>query len=277
MIYHEPPLSHRFSLIRFLLPMCLIAFRLNDHPKYALVMGSNRDETYSRPTQPAHFWEDAPTVLAGRDEKAGGTWMGVTRTGRWAAVTNVRDPGSRSDDAPSRGDLVTSFLQDDASPLEYVVTLEQDADRYNGFNLVVGRMDEAAYLSNYDDGARPIEPGVHGLSNHLLNTAWPKVERATRRLGEVTAGTADVEAILDLLDDRECYDDERLPDTGIGQEAEKALSPVFIETDGYGTRASTVLIITHDGHVTFVERTFEEGIEAGTRRFDFDARERKEI
>lgn len=250
--------------------MCLIAFRLNDHPEYALVMGSNRDETYSRPTQQAHFWDDAPSVLAGRDEKAGGTWMGVTRTGRWAAVTNVRDPGSYKDDAPSRGDLVSEFLQDDVAPIEYVARLQREADRYNGFNLVVGRMGKAAYLSNYDSGARPIEPGVHGLSNHLLNTPWPKVDRATQRLKEATTGTVHVATILDLLDDRERFEDERLPDTGIGPEAEKALSPVFIETDGYGTRASTVLLITHDGQVTFVERTFQEGTEAATRRFEFE-------
>ena len=276
--------------------MCLIVFAFDEHPDYQLILGANRDEFHARPTKPARFWKDHPHVLAGRDEKAGGTWMGVTRSGAWAAITNVRNPGSHDPDAPSRGRLVADYLAHEPDPSAY---LEQvDADAYNGFNLLVGTPGETRYLSNAGNGIRPLEPGIHGLSNRLLNAPWPKVEAAraglrdldlpgTTALGPPSAsdeppeagdarlpdGREDpVAAVLDLLDDREPFPDETLPDTGVGLETERMLSPIFIESNGYGTRSSTVLLIGRDGTVTFAEKTFDHGSPEATRRYSFRIR-----
>jgi len=276
--------------------MCLIVFAFDDHPDYQLVLGANRDEFYERPTTPARFWKDAPNVLAGRDEKAGGTWMGVTRSGSWAAITNVRNPGSHDPDAPSRGRLVANYLEQEPDPRTY---LEQvDADAYNGFNLLVGTSDEVWYLSNVDNGVQNVSAGVHGLSNRILNAPWPKVEAARERLRSLSLDAPDdvgpaadggdrpeagdprlpesaddpVAAVLDLLEDREPFPDDALPDTGVGLETERMLSPLFIESDTYGTRSSTVLLVARDGTVTFAEKTFHSGTAEATRRFSFRIR-----
>lgn len=259
--------------------MCLIAFRYSDHPEYALVFAGNRDEFYERPTAPAQFWDDAPHVLAGRDRKAGGTWLGVTRTGRWAAITNVRDPSSRDPDAPSRGQLVADALTGSQPPEDYVRSVAARATQYNGFNLLVGSPSACWHLTNRadltedaDDPVRmqAVAPGTHGLSNATLDTPWPKVKRGTRKLDAALADGAGPERLLDLLDDREPAPDDELPDTGVGQAVERMLSPLFIESPDYGTRSSTVLLIRHDGRVTFAERTFERGTPVGTREFSFE-------
>ena len=256
--------------------MCLLTFRWNQHPTHALVLAANRDEFYERPTDPAHFWDDAPHVLAGRDRSAGGTWMGVTRTGRWAALTNVRalDIRDPKPDAPSRGHLVADFLTGTTSPRNYIADVAARGSRYNGFNLLVGTPACCLYYSNHDGTIRTVSPGTHGLSNHLLDTPWPKVERSTRRLEqavETANGAApNPNALLDLLDDRTRAPDEALPDTGVGLEAERMLSPPFIESPDYGTRASTVLLLRYDGRVRFVEQTFVQGTPDRTREFVFD-------
>ena len=257
--------------------MCLLTFHWNQHPTHALILAANRDELYERPTAPAHFWDDAPHVLAGRDESAGGTWMGVTRTGRWAALTNVRalDIRDPKPDAPSRGHLVADFLTGTASPQEYMTAVSDRGDRYNGFNLLVGTLDACLYYSNHDGTVRTVSTGTHGLSNHLLDTPWPKVKRSTRRLRqavETANGHApDPEGLLDLLDDRTPAPDHALPRTGVGLETERMLSPPFIESPDYGTRASTVLLLRRDGHVRFVEQTFVNGTLGRTRDFAFDS------
>lgn len=250
--------------------MCLILISYDQHPDYPLVVAANRDEFYGRPTAPAAFWDDAPHVLAGRDLKAGGTWMGVTRTAHWAAVTNYRDPSTHKEEAPSRGKLVADFLREQSDPEAYLRQLVPEANRYNGFNLLVGTLDELGYYSNRDSAVRMLDPGLYGLSNHLLDTGWPKVERGRKKLrrllddGDVTA-----DRLLDLLYDKEKPAEERLPDTGIGLAGERVLSPMFIESEKYGTRSSTVLIVDRTGHVTFAERTFDHGTDPETRRFEF--------
>lgn len=251
--------------------MCLLAFRWMDHPRYALVLAGNRDEAYARPTAPADFWDDAPEVLAGRDLKAGGTWMGVSTSGRWSVITNIRNPDSVREDAPSRGHLVSEYLQSRADPVEHLESLAPDAHRYNGFNLIAGDLHTCAYLSNGRDGVEHVEPGMHGLSNAVLDDDWPKTQKAVATLRRLTQ-TDEVapDALLAMLDDRDPFPAEKLPDTGVGAEVEQMLSPLFIETENYGTRASTVLLITHDGHVTFVERTFHQGEPGDTRRFEFE-------
>lgn len=260
--------------------MCLIAFAFDAQPDYALVLAANRDEFYDRPTAPAHFWDEEPGLLAGRDERAGGTWMGVTRAGRFAALTNHRDPERRRDDAPSRGTLVTRFLRDQRAPQAFLDDLAERADRYNGFNLLAGTFPSGgdpalAYLSNRSDaGPQAVAPGVHGLSNELLDTPWPKVEKADAALRALLeADRPAPEPLLDLLNDRTPAPRDALPDTGVPDDLERALSSVFIQTDGYGTRSSTALLIgrggSDGGSVTFVERSFEEGASPTDRRFTF--------
>ena len=167
--------------------MCLILFGLKSHPKYGLVIAANRDEYYERPTAPAAFWEDVPDLLAGRDLRAGGTWLGITIKGRIAAITNYRDPGFIISNAPSRGKLVSDFLLGKEVPLEYLGKLEQKANQYNGFSLIVGQKDDLCWFSNREDQPHHIEPGIHGLSNRFLDTPWPKVTQGRDAMAEVTA------------------------------------------------------------------------------------------
>jgi len=252
--------------------MCLILLGYHAHPRYPLIVAANRDEFHDRPTDPAAFWSNTPHVLAGRDKKAGGTWMGVTKRGRWAAITNYRDPSTRRDDAPSRGHLVADYLTQTTSPDEYVHEVASRGERHNGFNILVGTPDQVKYYSNRGGAVRSLSHGVHGLSNHLLNTEWPKVERGKRKLQRLLEREShlDAEELLEVLHDTETPDDERLPDTGVGLAGERLLSPMFIEGDNYGTRSSTVLLVDASHHVTFVERTFENGAGTMTQQYDFD-------
>jgi uncharacterized protein with NRDE domain len=251
--------------------MCLLTFAYNAHPDYPLVFAGNRDEFYERPTDPAAFWEDAPHVLAGRDRKAGGTWMGVARTGHWGVVTNVRAPGTYRPEARSRGALVSEYLVETPDPETYLQQVADESEAYNGFNLLLGTPDQLLYLSSQEGVVHSVAPGIHGLSNDRLDTPWPKVEQATADLRRCLEDAVEPEALLALLDQRTPFAEERLPDTGVGAETERLLSPMFIESENYGTRCSTVLLIDRAGHVTFVERTFEEGQPDGTRHFSFRA------
>ena len=238
--------------------VCLILFANEANPRYRLVLAANRDELYSRPTAPAAYWEEAPNVLAGKDLESGGTWLGVTCSGRVAAVTNFRGPGKAQENAPSRGNLVRGFLMS-SEPHVFVDKLRTRAWNYNGFNLLVGSDQELWWYSNrYDEQPHRIIPGIHGLSNHLLDTPWPKVERGKRALEHHIVGEKEItaEQVFPILEDRSPAADEELPDTGVGQELERVLSAPFISTQYYGTRSSTVLLIEHTGSVTFVERSF---------------------
>jgi uncharacterized protein with NRDE domain len=239
--------------------MCLIMFSLHQHPGYRLVLAANRDEFYDRPTQPLSRWDDLPDVYAGRDIKGRGTWLGVTRSGRIAAITNYRDPTSVRADAPSRGLLVSGFLSGTERPEAYLRQLEQYGRRYNGFNLIAGDQTGLWYLSNRSGGARKLEPGLYGLSNHLLDTPWPKVRNAKAAMSRLlkSGGSPDVEQVLEALKNNRCAPDADLPDTGVGLENERTLSPIFISGADYGTRSSSVLTVDDAGAVTFWERTYE--------------------
>jgi uncharacterized protein with NRDE domain len=242
--------------------MCLILLAHRAHPAYPLVLASNRDELYARPAAPAAVWPDAPRVLAGRDLRGGGTWMGVTRDGRWAALTNHRDPRAERAGAPSRGELVSDYLRGSLPPAEYLARLRPRAPEYNGFNLLLGDAGSALWFSNRAGHAgEPLRPGVHGLSNALLDTPWPKVRRGRRELARLLddSGEPDPDHLLDVLLDRAYAADHLLPDTGVGMEWERALSASFIATPDYGTRASTALLIDHEGGILLVERTFAPG------------------
>lgn len=250
--------------------MCLILFAQNAHPEYPLVFAGNRDEFYDRPSAPAAFWDEAPHVLGGRDLKAGGTWLGITERGHWATVTNVRDQMPSRDDAPSRGHLVAEYLKDESAPEAYVQSVAENADQYNGFNLLVGTREETLYFSNRDGSPGFVTDGIHGMSNAQLDDPWPKVERGTSSLRAVLDDEVTAERLLDILDDRRPAPDDELPRTGVGRKTERMLSPPFIEGDTYGTRTSTVILMHRSGAVTFVERSFDRGTPTESRRFSFD-------
>ena len=252
--------------------MCLILFAYDFCPDFHLILAANRDEYYSRPTKPLGLWDDAPQVLAGRDLKEMGTWLGVTRSGRVSAITNFRDPASVIADAPTRGHLVSNFLVGQVRPNAYMEKIRANGKKYNGFNLLVGDTCALYYYSNRDDRIRKLKPGIHGLSNQLLDTPWPKVEKGKKQLEKIvqSPGRPDIEAIFQLLFDQSCPSDHLLPDTGVGIEMERMLAPLFITSEIYGTRCSSILLMEKSGKITFYERSFEmkEGkvSESGTVR-----------
>jgi len=254
--------------------MCLLLLAIKSKPGYKLVLAANRDEYYDRPTAPACFWNEAPDLLAGQDLLAGGTWLGITRTGRIAAITNYRDPATLKSRAPSRGKLVTGFLMGgEVSPPAFIEELSHEADQYNGFNLVLGSKERLWWYSNRAREARILDPGYHGLSNHLLDTPWPKVVRSKKAFAALVAkeGSPVPESLFHLLADRRTAPDENLPDTGVGLEWERILSAVFIASPTYGTRSTTLVLIDDQDNVTFLERTYR-GREPGSheeRRYEF--------
>jgi len=252
--------------------MCLFFCAFEIHPVYRLIIAANRDEFYERPSRPAAFWPEAPELLAGRDLQGGGTWFGVTRSGRLAAITNYRDPASHRNDAPSRGLLLTDYLLGQADPAGYLEQVRRKGAAYNGFNLIVGTTRELYYYSNRKGGVIALTPGLYGLSNHLLDTPWPKVARGKEALGDLLARGEDLspEALFGILADRAIAEDRLLPDTGVGLDWERVLSARFITSPVYGTRSSTLLYVDRRDRVTFIERNFNAKPEPqGTARFEF--------
>jgi uncharacterized protein with NRDE domain len=238
--------------------MCLIVFAWQIIPGLPLVAAANRDEFYARPTAPAAWWSDHPQVYAGRDLEGGGTWLGITRDGRFAAITNVRAPGDRRDDAPSRGRLVANYLTSTLSPQEYIREIGARAHVYNGFNLLVGDAAQLVWYSNRGDAdprnGKPLAPGIYGLSNDLLDTPWPKVVRTKAQFSSLLCQGAPQDAYFEMLTDTARPPDRHLPDTGVGTEMERLLSSVWIESPNYGTRASTMVHLDQRGNAVLQER-----------------------
>jgi uncharacterized protein with NRDE domain len=252
--------------------MCLILLAWDSHPDYSLIVAANRDEFYDRPTAPAAFWADAPSVLGGRDLRAAGTWLGLDRRGRFAAVTNYRQGEREPAAARSRGRLVSDFLTTGVPAQEYIARVEQDADRYNGFNLIIGAAGSLLYFSNREGTPRTLKPGVYGLSNHLLDSPWPKVTSGKTGLSALLeqGGPQLITDLFALLADRSQPADELLPDTGIGHQWERLLATAFISSQEYGTRSSTVVLIGRNRRVVFVERSFGPSGKPGEPvRFEF--------
>jgi uncharacterized protein with NRDE domain len=251
--------------------MCFIVFAYQVHPSYRFIAAANRDEYYERPTSPADFWKEAPQVLAGRDLKEGGTWMGVTRGGKFAAITNYRDPGAFQKDAPSRGKLVSNFLTGSESAAAYIEGLSRKRQAYNGFNLICGDPGNLFVYSNRGKMEK-LGPGIYGLSNHLLDSPWPKIIKGRKALTAAMPNKgADLEAALfKILSDRKIAPDRRLPSTGIELEKERLLSSIFIQSPGYGTRSSSVLLMAKNRRVKFVEEVFDGNPESWVEsRFSF--------
>lgn len=242
--------------------MCLILFAYRAHLKYKLIVAANRDEFYERPTAPTHYWEDYPHILAGRDLNKMGTWMGVTKAGRFAALTNYRNPEEKTDEKRSRGELVGDFLKCDVHSEDYMQKVVENRKLYSGYNLLVGDTNELYYYSNIEDKLLRVEPGIYGLSNKLLNTDWPKVKRGKERLSKIMCENNEtmVDQLMACLQNTDPAPDEILPNTGVSLEWERILSPMFIKSESYGTRSSTVLLMT-DEEVYYNERVYsKEGI-----------------
>ncbi|MBP6096313.1 MAG: NRDE family protein [Methyloversatilis sp.] len=255
--------------------MCLIALGWKTRPDCPLLVIANRDEFHRRATEPLAFWADAPDVLAGRDLESGGTWMGVTRSGRFAALTNYRDPSTQRSDARSRGLLVSGFLTSDACAADYGEAVRAQAHHCNGFNLLLcdgNTLFWVGYRGRGDAQTRELEPGVHALSNHLPGTPWPKLVRARRgfenALGALPNWPQTFSTGFAVLADERRADDADLPDTGVGIEWERQLSSVFIGGEEYGTRSGSILQITGE-RIRFEERRHGPGGRyAGLTRFD---------
>ncbi len=240
--------------------MCLTVFAYKVHPDYPLIFASNRDEFYDRPASPATFWYDHPSLLAGRDLKAGGTWLGITRDYRFAAITNYRDMSAIKKNAPSRGDIITNYISSNLATPEFLSLLKKSADSYNGFNLIAGDVNDLWYYTNQKDDPVQIEPGYHTLSNAFLDTPWPKTEKALSEFKTVINEHGPEEnRIFELLQNTERYPDESLPSTGLSAEMERVVSSIFITSKNYGTRCSTVICSNPDADTTFTEITYKKG------------------
>lgn len=254
--------------------MCLIFFAINHHPKYAFILAANRDEFYARPTAPALFWKEQPDLLAGQDlQEIGntfpGTWLGINKSGRLAMVTNYRDLRKIKSKASSRGKLVSDFLCGQKEGFQYLSSVETVADQYNGFNLLVGDASQLYYFSSEQKGIKTLNSGIFGISNHLLDTPWPKVINGKKKFSTILSSGKDIhpELLLDMMQDSIQAPEDQLPDTGVGTTREKMLSPAFIESEDYGTRCTTIILIKKNGEVSFTEKSYKTSTEL--RQFEF--------
>lgn len=253
--------------------MCLILVAWRVHPDYPLVVAANRDEFFARPAAEAAWWKDAKNVFAGRDLEAGGTWLGLGRDGRFAGLTNFRDPPRNRNDAPSRGALVADFLTGNESTASALARLQTQGPRYNAFNLFVSDGDSLGIYESASGSARILEPGIYALSNHLLDTPWPKVTAGKSRLARALRALPDDTPLRELLRDDRPAPDAALPRTGVSLAWERMLSSAFIRAPGYGTRCSTVITRDRHGWMHVTESTWNDvGLESGrvVERFQVD-------
>jgi len=253
--------------------MCLLVIAWQVHPRYRLVVAANRDEFHERPTEPMALWPPPDDLIAGRDLRAGGTWLGVDRRRRFGIVTNFRELQRPAPGAPSRGNLIPGYLRNPAPVTEYIHNLEAVAEQYSGFNLLLTDHDSLWYVSNRAPRfAQSLPPGIYGLSNELLDTPWPKLQRVRQRFDALInqADTLPEEALFAILaDSTQAGVDDSLPDTGLSREWEQLLSSPFISNGEYGTRCSTLVRIDETGALTLNERRFgPQGILLGDTRFD---------
>lgn len=242
--------------------MCTILIAHQVSKQHPLLVLANRDEFYSRPTTAAAEWQDMPSLIAGRDLQSGGTWFGA-RNQRWASITNVRE-GSRDKDEPrhhkSRGWLVLDYLQSNLEPETFLQKIDSIEEEFAGYNLLLGDGLQLWYMSNRINEPVHLKPGIYGLSNHLLDTPWPKVTRGKEELASlIEAPDLDYNRAFSILADTTLAEDDELPDTGVPYRWEKVLSATFIKTPDYGTRCSTLLSFDKDRHYRFIERRYNDG------------------
>ena len=242
--------------------MCLIVFAYQQHPVYNLILVANRDEHYARETQPLHPWHNPADIIAGRDLQQNGTWLGISREGRFSAVTNVRNGFKNLPASRSRGLLTTEFLSSNISAENYAQALIQTTVPYNGFNLILADSDGLFYVSNSGQSEAPylqqIQPGIHSLSNASLNTPWPKARAQQQALQELLDHPEiSADNLISQMADPQQYADSELPDTGVGIELERALSGSFIRMETYGTRCTTVVLQDYSGHTRIIEQNYD--------------------
>ena len=254
--------------------MCLILFSYKNTPQYKLILISNRDEFHNRLTKPLNFWENNPDIISGIDMVGSGTWLGLNKNGRFAALTNYRDPLSIKANAPTRGDIVRNFLESNIDPKTYLIEIQKNnPKKYNGFNLLAGDLNSMYYTSNRINNVLNIEPGLYGLSNSLLNVSWPKLEKGKKELNRVISKNSKFsnEELFNILTDKTRPPENELPDTGIGLEWEKMLSSIFIQNPIYGTRSSSIILIDYENKARFIERTYDpiDYSKAATKTFCF--------
>lgn len=251
--------------------MCLLVFSYSSHSDYKLILAANRDEFYKRPAQPAHYWKNKPSIYAGVDDEAGGTWLGVNKKGKIAALTNFRDLGNLKQNAPTRGKIVSDFLEDKINKRLYSENLINTADNYNGYNLIFGEVNSLLYFSSITKKVEELKPGIYSLSNHLLNSPWPKNKKINSLFNEVISRkNFSVAELFEILSDKEEFEENMLPDTGLPKEIERAISPIFIVSPSYGTRSSTVILVDNDDTLFFEEHTYDEnGTVTGTSTTTF--------
>jgi uncharacterized protein with NRDE domain len=236
--------------------MCLIVFGWQVHPEFPLVVAANRDEFFARPTRPAGYWPDYPQVMGGVDLQAGGTWLGITGTGRFAAITNVREP-KMPPGQQSRGVLTRNFLISDLSAETYASGI--DGSDYAGYNLLLGDGQNLVYCSNRTPAPLVLPAGIYGLSNHVLDSEWPKLVKARQQFSVALESLPDEAEFFELLSDRSIAADQDLPNTGVALEWERLLSAVFVQSEAYGTRASTLVLQDKNGMIKLTERSFGPG------------------
>jgi uncharacterized protein with NRDE domain len=249
--------------------MCLILLAWRAHPHYPLVIAANRDEYHARAAAAASWWQQPP-ILAGRDLSAGGTWLALTRDGRFAALTNYRDPSRQLSDAPSRGGLIPAMLATTLCAADQLQRLRREGAAYNGFNLIFSDGAQLAIHESVTGTGRLLQPGVYGLSNHLLDTPWPKLVNAKAALGAALTRLPDEKPLLELLRDEQPAHDAWLPRTGVSQEWERMLSSAFVRSDTYGTRCSNLVLMNQLGQIRFTEWTWNASGELqGEVKFSF--------
>ncbi len=238
--------------------MCLISIAYQCHPKYKLILLANRDEFYQRPTKEAHWWEEDNSVFGGKDLQAGGSWLSVSKKGKIGAITNYRMPSRVIKNKTSRGQILGDYMLSDHEEKNYIDKISSSAENYEGYNLLFGSQDKLYHYSNINQKLTTINPGIHALSNHLLNTPWPKVEKAKKVMDELieSGNVFDVDTAFTLFSDKQIAPDDQLPYTGIGLNYERYLSSIFIDIPQYGTRATTLLLIDNKNQVFFEEREY---------------------
>lgn len=248
--------------------MCLILFAYNYHPDYRLILTANRDEFYQRPTRPMQFWTEQPQLLAGQDLEQGGTWLGLTRTGRFSALTNHRNGLKQPQGVSSRGRLPLQFLLGEMSCQTFIC--ETDVGQFDGFNQLIDDGGQLSYLSNRSPALQPVPHGIHGISNAVFDSPWPKLVAAKAALKECIDGDQiSADALITLMQDPTTYHDDQLPQTGVSLELERLLSARFIRSERYGTRATTAVLIRHSGEIRVVEQNFDAQGKTQRNEFSF--------